>query len=281
MTSIRDLNSKIKPNWCPGCGNYGLFEALKRAIIKLKLPKEKVLVTYGIGCHGHMVNFLKTNGFQGLHGRPLPLAIGAKLANPSLICFASSGDGDAYSEGLNHLIGAARANQDVTLLVHNNWFFSLTTGQTSPTTPKNEKTKSTPQGAVEQPLNPLKVALASGATFVSQGFAGEVEHLTELIAKAATHKGFALVDVLQPCAVFGRHYSYSWFRERVYKVKNQGKDIKKAFAFVQESQEKGKFPLGIFYQVKKPTFSQSIGFTKPLVSYKLKKQKIKSLLKKI
>lgn len=274
-----DLNTKKRPTWCPGCGNNGLFEALKRAIVKLELPPDKVLVTYGIGCHGHMVNFLKTNGFQGLHGRPLPVAIGAKLANPSLICFASSGDGDAYSEGLNHLIGVARANQDVTLLVHNNWFFSLTTGQASPTTPKGEKTRSTPQGAPEPPLNPLAIALAAGATFVSRGFTGDIDHLANLITEAVKHKGFALVDILQPCVVFGREHPISWFRERVYKLPEEKKDdFEKAFKITQETE---KFPIGIFYQVQRPTFAEGIGFTKSLTSHQIKKEDIKPLLKKI
>jgi len=274
-----ELNTKVKPNWCPGCGNYGLFEALKRAIVKLELPPEKVLVTYGIGCHGHMVNFLKTNGFQGLHGRPVPVAIGAKLVNPELTVFASSGDGDAYSEGLNHLIGAAKSNQDVTLLVHNNWFFSLTTGQVSPTTPKGEKTRSTPQGAVESPLNPLALALAAGATFVSRGFTGDIDHLAGLIAEAAKHQGFSLVDILQPCVVFNRQHPVSWFKERVYKLPEDKKNtLEEAFKIAQKTEE---FPTGIFYQVEKPTFAEGIGFTKSLTSHQIEKEDIKPLLEKI
>lgn len=273
-----DLNTR-KAFWCPGCGNYGLFEALKRAIIKLELAPEKVLVTYGIGCHGHMLNFLKTNGFHGLHGRPLPVAIGAKLVNPELTVFVSSGDGDAYSEGLNHLIGAAKANQDVTLLVHNNWFFSLTTGQASPTTPKGERTKSTPKGSFEPPLNPLAVALAAGATFVSRGFTGDIDHLADLIAEATKHKGFALVDILQPCVVFNKDHPVSWFKERVYKLpESKKKTLEEAFKIAQEED---KFPIGILYQVEKPTFAEEFGLKMPPIDQEVKIENIDPLLKKI
>lgn len=274
-----DLATKKRLRWCPGCGNFGLFEALKRAIVALKLPPEKVLVSYGIGCHGHMIDFLKTNGFHALHGRPLPVAVGAKLVNPALTALVSSGDGDAYSEGLNHLVGAAKANYDVTLLVHNNWSYSLTTGQTSPTTPKGKKTKSTPKGSIETPLNPLLVALAAGATFISRGFTGEIEHLAELIVKAVKHKGFSLVDVLQPCVVFNKEYSVSWFKKRVYKLTDKKRDdLEKALRLAQETE---KFPLGVVYQIKKPTFSQGLGLEKPPIAQEVKKEEIGPLLEKI
>jgi len=274
-----ELNTKIKPTWCPGCGNFGIFEALKRAIVNLKIPSSQVLVTYGIGCHGHMANFLKTNGFEGLHGRPLPLAIGAKLTNPNLTVLTSSGDGDAYSEGLNHLVAAARANHNITLLVHDNWAFSLTTGQSSPTSPLGKITKSMPRGTLETPLNPLKLALASGATFVSRGFATEVDHLSNLIAEAIKHEGFSLIDVLQPCVIFGKEFNPLWFKERIYKVEE--KDLTDADRAYRLLSEENKLPIGLFYRVRKPTFWEEYGLKEPLVRKSLEKENIEGILENL
>ncbi len=197
--SLRDLETGRKIVWCPGCGNFPILAALKRALIELNLRREDVVLITGIGCHGRMSEYVNVNTFHTIHGRVLPLATGIKLANPNLVVIGHSGDGDAYAIGLGHLPHAARRNIDVKLIVHNNMVFGLTTGQVTPTTPKGVKTRSTPYGNPENPLNPLIIALASGATFVARGFSGDVMHLKELIKEAIKHRGFAMLDILQPC----------------------------------------------------------------------------------
>ena len=280
---INELSTKIKPTWCPGCGNYGILAALKGALIELNLSPSEILVTYGIGCHGHMANYLATNGFESLHGRPLPVAIGAKIANQRLAVLVSSGDGDAYGEGLSHLINAARGNHDVTLLVHNNGVYGLTTGQASPVSPKGFQSKSTPLGVIETPINPLALALVSGATFVARGFAHDINHLKNLLIKAISHSGFALVDVLQPCITFNRSRPLAWYKKRIYKLeekKHNQQDFEQA---LERALENEKMPLGVFYQIKKPTYEELLPQLrkKPLVPQPIKKVEIKQLLEKL
>jgi len=206
------LETKTNPTWCPGCGNYGILASLKKAIDGLGIEPHEVLVVSGVGCHGHAPQWIRTYGFQTIHGRTLPLAQAAKLANHKLNVIAVSGDGDCYAIGLNHFIHAARRNIDITLLVHNNGVYGLTTGQTSPTSPKGFESKSTPFGCAETPVNPLTLALDAGATFVSRGFAGDPEHLKSIISQAVAHKGFSVVDILQPCVVWNKVNTYDFWR---------------------------------------------------------------------
>ncbi len=244
-----------RPVWCPGCGNYAILAAFKKALTRLGLEPWKVVVISGIGCHGRVTDYLRTNGFHTIHGRVLPLATGIKLANPELVVVGFSGDGDAYAIGLGHLPHAARRNVDVTLIVHNNMVFGLTTGQATPTTPLGVKTRSTPRGNVEPPLNPILLALASGATFVARGFTGDIEHLAWLFEQAIRHKGFAIVDVLQPCVTF--YNTYQYFRERVYKLEDEGHDPGDYEAALKKALEWGdRIPIGVFYRVSKPTYEQ-------------------------
>lgn len=254
-----DFKTNEEIIWCQGCGNFGILVALQNAFKELKLNPDQILAFYGIGCHGHMANYLKINNFEGLHGRALPLATGAKLANKNLTVLAVAGDGDQLGEGGNHLIHAAKHNVDITCVLHNNQIYSLTVGQASPTSEKGLKTKSTPSGVFDQPLNPIALGIAAGASFVARSFAGDVPHLTQTLIKAIRHPGFALVDVLQPCVTLNYLNTFAWFRERVYKLGEtdyQPDNKVKAFEKAQEWGEK--IPLGVFYQEVRPTLEEQL-----------------------
>jgi 2-oxoglutarate ferredoxin oxidoreductase subunit beta len=253
------------PIWCPGCGDYGILEALRRALAELAVPNEEVVVVSGIGCSSQLPHFMKTYGIHGIHGRAVAIATGVKLANPRLKVIVVGGDGDGYGIGLNHMIHAARRNVGLTYIVSNNQVYGLTTGQMSPTTLKGTKTKTTPFGSVEEPVNPLALALAAGATYVARGFSGDVAHLTQLIKSALTHRGFALVDVLSPCVTFNRVNTYDWFRARVYKLEETGHDPSDYFQAYRKALEwptmdpYGKIPIGIFYKSEeKPAYEEEI-----------------------
>lgn len=243
--------SKNAPTWCPGCGNFAIWKSLHRALAALSLAPHNVLVVYGVGCSGNMANTVYAYGFHGLHGRAVPVAIGAKLANAALTVIIVGGDGDGYGEGLNHLIHGMRANVDVTYIVHNNSVYGLTTGQASPTSPKGFKAKSTPDGLIDQPLNPLAVAIAAGGTFVARGFAGNADQLVSLMTAAIQHPGFALLDVFQPCVTFNKTNTYSFYDERVYSLQDDA-----AYTATDRTEahhkalESDKLPTGIFYQSK-------------------------------
>ncbi len=256
---IKMLDTPAENTWCPGCGNFGILTALKRAIIELaselNIDIEKFVVVTGIGCHGKIHGYINVNSFHVIHGRVLPVATGIKLANPELKVIGHAGDGDAYAIGVAHLIHAAKKNIPVTYIVHNNHRFSLTTGQVTPTTEKGEKTRTTPRGNPEEPINPLRLALASGATFVARGFAGDVQHLAWLIKEAVKHNGFSFIDVLQPCVVWDALHTYKFWRERIYKLEDTDYDPTDYFSAIRKVEEMGdKVPIGIFYKVNKPTF---------------------------
>ncbi len=270
MADIKDLEITYdKPNWCPGCGDFGIWVSLKNAIVSLNLNPWEVVLVSGIGCSGKLPYWVKTYGFNGLHGRPMPVAEGIKLANHGLTVIVIGGDGDQYSEGTNHLIHAMRRNIDLTLITHNNQVYGLTTGQYSPTTDMGEKNKATPVPTVEVPLNPLSLAISAGATFVARGFAGDNKQETELIVAGLKHKGFSIIDSMQPCVTFNHKNTFSWFYERVYKVEAEGHDPKdkaKAFALAQiwplnhpvQEGEKEKIPTGIIFQEERPTWEDGI-----------------------
>ncbi len=263
-----------EPNtWCPGCGNFGILRALHTAIVDLGIPREQVILVTGIGCHGKISNYININGFHGIHGRVLPVMAGIKLANHDLTIIGHAGDGDQYDEGLGHFPHAARRNIDVKLFTHNNKVFGLTTGQISPTSIKGFISKTTPHGAFPPRIEPLKIALASNATFVARGWVGDVGHLKELMKAAIQHKGFALVDMLQVCVVWNLVQDYKFYRERVYKLEEQGHDPSDYFSAMKRAEEWGdKIPIGIFYQADRPVYRSSFPqLTKtPLVKQPLK-----------
>lgn len=248
MLNIKEYQRVEQPNWCPACANFSIQLAVKRVLAELNIPPHQAVLASGVGCFAKITYWIRTYGFVGLHGRTLPVAQGIKLANPELKVIAFSGDGDGYGEGGNHFIHACRRNVDITYLVHNNSVFGLTTGQYSPTAPKGTKSKSSPLGSQEEPFNPLAVAIASGATFVARAYAGNIKELVEIIKKAMEHKGFAIVDILQPCVSFG--HDYDFYNKRIYYLENDydSSDKIKAMEKALEYQVKDKFALGVFYR---------------------------------
>ena len=247
------------PTWCPGCGNFGIWAALKTAFLKLGYTRDNFAVVYGIGCSGNMNDFLWVNSFHALHGRALPNAIGIKIANHDLPVVAIVGDGACYGEGGNHLIHTARGNHDITVIVHDNRVYGLTTGQVAPTAIKGFKAKSTPNGIIEVEINPTALAITQGATFVAQGFSGDINHLVDLIIKAIQHKGFSLLNVFQPCITFNNQTTYQWYREKIYKLipeNHDPLDMKQALAKSLETVEK--IPIGVIYQSDRPTYTSNL-----------------------
>jgi len=274
-----------KPNWCPGCGNYGIITAIRRAMVELELDPENIVLIGGIGCSGKLPQWVVSYGFHALHGRTLPIASGIKLANHDLNVIAHAGDGDCYGIGIGHLIHASRRNLDILCVVHNNQIYGLTTGQTSPTSLKGFKSKSTPEGVIELPINPIALTLSSDATFVARGYAGDKNHLTELVMEGVKHRGFALLDVLQPCVTFNHLNTYDWFKERVYKLEETGHDLTdknaafdKAFEWAKTNSEK--IPIGIFYKEERPTYGDEIPHIvdKPLVKHDITNIDIEEVL---
>lgn len=268
-----DFNTQYQPTWCPGCGNWGIWQSLKSALVKAGLNPWEVVLVYGIGCSGNMNDFVKTYGFHALHGRGIPNACGIKIANHNLAVICILGDGDCYGEGGNHLIHAARGNHDVKVFVHDNRVYGLTTGQTSPTSPRGFSSKSTPEGTIEFPLNPLSLAISQGATFVAQGFAGDVPYLTNLMVKAIKHKGFSLLNILQPCITFNKDCTFQFYQEKVYKLEEKGWDVyDKQKALQKVFLQDGKIPLGVFYQEKRLAYHEQIRQIKkkPLTAQKIK-----------
>ncbi len=248
--SKASLASPYFPTWCPGCGNFGVWTAFKNALAELQIPEEDVVIVYGVGCSGNMADFNRVYGFHSLHGRAVASAVAIKMANHRLKVIVVAGDGDTYGEGLNHFLSSCRGNHDITILVHDNQVYGLTTGQAAPTTTRGEKTKSTPTGAPEQAINPLGLALTADATFLARGFSGEIGHLTTLIKAAIQHEGISLVDMFQPCFTFNHHNTYAFFKERVYHLENEGHNPSDKFAAWQKTHELDRLPIGIFYEEK-------------------------------
>jgi 2-oxoglutarate ferredoxin oxidoreductase subunit beta len=270
----------LKPAWCPGCGNFGILQALNRALIEMDIEPHQVLLVSGIGQAGKLPHYTRGNVFNSLHGRPVPPAIGAKIANSELIVIAVSGDGDAYGEGGNHFLHAARRNHDITYLVHNNQVYGLTKGQASPTSDIGFITKTTPNGAAN-PVNPIALAIVSGASFVSRGFAGDMDHLANLIKKGITHRGFALIDILQPCVSFNHKNTYQWYKERVYKLEDEGYDPGDRKAALEKALEWGdKFPIGVIYKGDLPVYEDQLPALSdgPLVKKKIDPRRVEKLL---
>ncbi len=274
----KPFDSPVASTWCPGCGNFGIWVSLKNALTQLGLAPEQVVIVYGIGCSGNMTNLVRAYGFHALHGRAVPVAEAVKLINHDLTVIVVAGDGDSYGEGLNHFISACRANHDITYLVHDNRTYSLTTGQTSPTSDPGYVTKSTPAGNPDRPLNPLSLALSAGASFVSRGFSGEPRHLVELIKAAIQHRGFSLVNVFQPCVTFNKVNTFKWFSERVFKLEAP-QTIDQAWL---TSRAADRLPIGVLYQETRPAYHEQIEFLKngPLADQPVESRDITDLLEK-
>lgn len=281
MSTMQELTTSEKPQWCPGCGNYPLHMAMKTALSELGIPREKTVIVTGIGCSGKACHYINTYGFESLHGRSVTVASGVKLANHELTVIAEGGDGDGYGIGSAHFLHSFRRNINITYVVHDNAVYGLTTGQAAPTAQKGMKTKSTPHGNLELPFNPLAVAIAAGGTFVSRTFAGDLMHMKETFKQAIAHKGFAFVDVLQPCVTFNKLNTFQWWQQRVYKLESVNHDpTNKALALEKAFEEMdsnySKIPIGIFYKEQRPTYEdEAPQLAKgPLIRHEIAKEAI-------
>lgn len=259
MPNVEEILNAQDPTWCPGCGNFNMQKALSEVLAESGMRFEDYVMVWGIGCHGNGADFYRSQGFHGLHGRALPVATGIALTNPNLKVIVEMGDGDGYGIGGNHFIHSVRRNVNMTAIFHNNQIYGLTTGQASPTSDQFMKTPSTPGGVVEEPVNPVGVAVAQGATFVARGFAGDVPHLKDLYKQAIAHEGFAIVDVFQPCVTWNKINTFKWYRERAYKLEEtEGYDPTsrtKAFELSMSTfhdltcaPDECRIPIGVFYR---------------------------------
>jgi 2-oxoglutarate ferredoxin oxidoreductase subunit beta len=276
MVDVKDYQSPVRPTWCKGCGDYGIWNALKFALAELDLEAHEVLMVSGIGCGSKTPDYTHVNGLHTLHGRSLPPATGARLANHEMKVICVHGDGDGYGMGLGHMMHAVRRNIDITDVVQNNRVYGLTKGQYSPTSPEGFISKTSPGGAIDRPVNPWALALAAGATFVGRGFPADLKHLIEVLKKALEHRGYALVDVLQPCVSFNRAYAYNYYRPRVYKLEEEpGYDPTDRSAAWERAHEWGeRIPIGILYQVEgQPTYEDQVSVLRagPLVKQPFRK----------
>lgn len=259
VLTLEDFEGPVSPDWCPGCGDFGVLKSLKEALVALNIPGDQVLVVSGIGCSSNLPGFIRANGVHSLHGRALPVATGAKLANHRLHVVAVGGDGDGYGIGLSHVMHAARRNLDLTYVVMNNEVYGLTTGQASPTTMLDMRTKTTPRGCAEMPINPIALGIVSGATYVARAFSGDPKQMSRIIAGGIAHRGFALIDCMSPCVTYNKLNTYPWFKERVYRLEDDASyDPGNLIQAMEKAYEWGdRIPLGLFFQSERPTYEES------------------------
>lgn len=251
----KDFDTVAKPDWCPGCGDFGIQVATKQALTNLQLDPHSVAMVTDIGCSGKITHWVNTYGLHSLHGRAVAVATGVKFANRNLKVLVDCGDGGGYGIGVGHFVHAIRRNIDMTLMVHNNMVYGLTKGQMTPTSDKGYISPSSPFGAIEEPLNPLALALSLGCTFVARGYAGDAPHLTKILQAAMEHKGFALVDIFQPCVTFNKIQTYAYFLEHTYNLdKEEGYNIHDWQAAMDKALEREKYPVGIIYQSEQATY---------------------------
>jgi 2-oxoglutarate ferredoxin oxidoreductase subunit beta len=270
--------------WCPGCGNFPILKTLKEALNELQIAPEQLVLVSGIGQAAKIPHYLRTNFFNGLHGRALPPATAIKAANPHLTVIAESGDGDMYGEGGNHFLHCIRRNPDITNIVHNNMVYGLTKGQASPTSPIGLTTPIQVDGVHAEPFNPLAVAIALEASFVARAFAGDSRQMKEIFKKAIQHKGYSLVDVFQPCVTYNRVNTYQWFKDHVYYLDDSHDPSDRAAAFAKAT-EQSRLPLGVFYVKAKATFEENTGVyrddSRPLYERDLDRNKLAALIDRL
>ncbi len=269
------------PAWCPGCGNFGILKAFKDAVVELGIEPHQFTIVSGIGQSGKFPHYLKCNTFNGLHGRSLPVATGIRLVNHEMPVIAFAGDGDCYSEGGNHLIHAMRRNVGLKLFVHDNQIYALTKGQPSPTTAEGTVAKNQPFGVFSEQLNPIALAIALDCSFVARGFAGDPVHLKDLMKAALLHKGFSLVDILQPCLTFNKINTYEWYKQRAYHLEPEHDPEDRIKAFSRALEWGDRIPLGIIYKNNRPVLEERIPVIKntPLVKQSFEKSKLETTLK--
>lgn len=259
MTTMQDLATPCSVNWCAGCGNIPLWAAFKQAAVEKDWNNNNSTLVAGIGCHGHIINFTRLTSFEGLHGRPLPVASGIKMANNRLNVFVFTGDGDCLGEGGNHFLHSCRRNHDITVFLHDNGLYALTTGQTSPASPHGYKSKSTPDGNLDMPIQPVSLAIAAGASFVARAYAGDIQNVKKLMIAANEHKGFALLDILQPCETFNKLYTHKFYQENTYHLGEDYDPTDKLGAYAK-SLEFGEesIALGVIYKSNTPSYESQI-----------------------
>jgi len=271
MSEVKDFTTKTHPDWCPGCGDFGLLQALKRSYPPLELENYNVMTVSGIGCSSNLPGYINTYGLHTLHGRSLPIAQGFKLANHHMTVVAVGGDGDGYGIGVGHLVHAMRRNIDMTYIVMNNAVYGLTTGQTSPTSALKMKTKSTPFGNPEGPINPMTLALGSGCSFVARAFTGDMNRLVEIIQEGIRHPGFSLIDTFSPCVTFNKINTNQYYKENTKDINQQGHDPSDILAAFREAAREDYIAVGVFYKKERPQYeaSEEETLAKPLVEHEL------------
>lgn len=258
MVDVETYNNNQLPAWCPGCGNFSILRCMKQALSELNIPPEKLLMVSGIGQAAKAPHYFRCNLFNGLHGRDISVGVGAKIANHELIVIAESGDGNTYGEGGNHFIHNIRRNVDIKVFVHNNQIYGLTKGQASPTSDLGMKTKVQVDGVISPPFNPIAVAVALNASFVARSFSGDPEHLVSMMKLAITHKGFALLDILQPCVTFNRVNTFQWYKQRIYKLDDSYDPTNRILAFEKALEWGDKIPIGVIYTNDRPTYEEQL-----------------------
>jgi 2-oxoglutarate ferredoxin oxidoreductase subunit beta len=280
MTTLENYKGQV-PAWCPGCGNFPILKTFKDTMVELGIEPHQFTIVSGIGQAAKFPHYTKCNTFNGLHGRALPAATGIKLANHQMPGIAVTGDGDCYGEGGNHLMAAIRRNINVKLFVHDNQIYGLTKGQPSPTTGEGMVTKNMPFGVIAEQFNPMALAVALDCSFAARGFAADTEHLKALMKEAMNHKGFALVDILQPCVTFNKINTYEWYRKRVYPVESDYNPEDRTAAFQKALEWGDRIPIGIIYRNHRPVFEERLPmlFEKPLVHQAFDTAKILMTLK--
>jgi 2-oxoglutarate ferredoxin oxidoreductase subunit beta len=273
-----DLNTGAEITWCPGCGNFGIFNAYKKAIGQLQeqgIGRDSLFMAAGIGQHAKIFDYINISGFYGLHGRSMATAQGVKLANPDLKVIDFVGDGDAMGEGLEHLLFAAKRNADITVVMHDNGIYALTTGQRSPLSEKGYRGPSTPKGSEEEPFNPLTLLLEAGATFVARSYSGRIDHLADMMVQAIQHRGFSFLDVLQVCVTFNNKYDL--YNEKVVVMDEVPDSVEKAVALARQTDT---LPIGIFYRTEKTPHHEALyGSHHPLMKRLSRRQRLERIQK--
>ncbi|MFD1705619.1 2-oxoacid:ferredoxin oxidoreductase subunit beta [Siminovitchia sediminis] len=271
-STFKDFRNGVKPNWCPGCGDFSVQAAMQRAAANIGLTAEELVLVSGIGCSGRISGYIRSYGFHGVHGRALPVAQGIKMANRDLTVVAAGGDGDGFAIGIGHTIHAMRRNMDLTYIVMDNQVYGLTKGQTSPRSDDGFITSSTPDGSIEKALSPMETALISGATFIAQSFSSDIKDLTATIEAAIQHKGFSIVNVFSPCVTYNKLNTYDWFKQNLIKLSDiDGYDPTDRTMAMNTLMENNSLVTGIIYQEERPSYQDMVkGYNeKPLAHTKL------------
>lgn len=280
MVTLETVKGQV-PSWCPGCGNFAILKAFKELLVELQIEPRQIAVVSGIGQAAKLPHYIKCNTFNGLHGRALPVATGIRLANHAMPVIVTTGDGDCYGEGGNHLLAAMRRNINVKVFVHDNQIYGLTKGQPSPTSSEGTVARNTPFGVISGQFNPMALAVAFDCGFAARAFAGDTAHLKTLMAAAMNHNGFALIDILQPCVTFNKVNTYEWYRERVYNIEPEYNPEDRMAAFSKSLEWGDRIPIGVIYRNNRPTFEEQIPMlaSEPLVQQAYDPSKIEETLK--